>query len=82
MMRFAEIIETITPIGPLSPSAYAPVAQQRDAAHKEKVKGTQLARQQQQQLNQQQLQAKRRTAKPKPIKWLSNKKSMKRHRTK
>jgi len=35
MMRIAEILENITPVGSLAPDAYAAVAQQRNAAQRQ-----------------------------------------------
>lgn len=78
MMRIAELLENITPYGSLSPAEYTAVAQQRDAALKQKRQAAQQARRQQQQLRQQQVWAKSRAAKPKPIKW----KPVKRRRAK
>jgi hypothetical protein len=68
MMRIAEILENITPVGSLAPDAYAAVAQQRNAAQRQKAAAAKQAHQQQQ-VTQQQALAKRRAIKPKPIKW-------------
>ena len=67
-MRISEILENITSVGSLPPDAYAAVAQQRNAAQLKNTVATQQA-QQQQKAAQQQLLAKRRTVKPKPLKW-------------
>jgi hypothetical protein len=67
-MRIAELLENITPYGPLSPAEYSAVAKQRDAASKQKRLSQQQARQNQQRLRQHQIWAKSRAAKPKPIK--------------
>ena len=46
MMRIAELLENLTPYGSLLPAEYTAVAQQRDAALKQKRQTAQKARQQ------------------------------------
>ena len=70
-MRIAELLENITPYGPLSPAEYYAVAKQRDAASKQKRQAIQQARQQQQKVRQQKVCARSRATKPKPIKLIA-----------
>ena len=67
-MRIAELLENIKPYGSLSPAEYGVIAKQRDAAIKQKRIAQQQALQKKQKLRQNQIWAKSRTLKPKPIK--------------
>ena len=64
-MRIAELLENSTTTGTLTPSEYMPIAQQRDAKHKQKMLATRQASRQKQQALQQQVWSKSRAVKPK-----------------
>jgi ATPase subunit of ABC transporter with duplicated ATPase domains len=81
MMRIAELLENLTPYGSLLPAEYTAVAQQRDAALKQKRQTAQKARQQQQKLRQQQAWGRSRFTKPKLIKLKPMKRRGVKHRT-